>query len=80
MVHDRTFPLLNWEKINPLCNHAWFCADSFNLEINLEKGKYMVYVCVFLPFRLLLCLITGRFVLPTKKTCLSQVSVCQTHI
>ena len=42
------FALVKLGEDKPIAhsNHAWFYAKSVNLEINLEKGDYVVYVCV----------------------------------
>ena len=42
------FALVKLGEDKPIAhsNHVWFYANSVNLEINLEKGDYVVYVCV----------------------------------
>jgi len=42
------FALVKLGEDKPIAHssHAWFYANSVNLEISLEKGNYVVYVCV----------------------------------
>ena len=42
------FALVKLGEDKPIAhsNHVWFYSNSVNLEINLEKGDYVVYVCV----------------------------------